>query len=127
MLSWADSGGGGHMTIGVVGSTLHVLCFWLSLGSGSCFGGGVGIKVKSEIIWVLVRESLFFVLYQNLIERKISISLQELVPLCTMSFLRHGYWLGVWAMEPDCWEFKCDSNFSCVPKLLNLSLSYHFL
>lgn len=43
-----------------------MLGFLLSLASGSFFGGGGGIN-QNEIILVLVRESLFFALYQNLI------------------------------------------------------------
>lgn len=65
MLSWADSGGREHMTAG--DKLLCMFYFLLSLGSGSCFGGGSGIKVKSEIMLLLLRESLFFELYQNLI------------------------------------------------------------
>ena len=41
--------------------TVIRLCILLSLESGSCFGGGGGMKVKSEITLVLVRESLLHI------------------------------------------------------------------
>lgn len=56
MLCWVDSGDRGHVT---TGGKLLCMCFalLLSLGSGSCFGGEGGIKVKSEFILVIVRET----------------------------------------------------------------------
>lgn len=102
--------------------------FLLFSRSGSCFEGGSGVKVKSEIILVLVQESLFSALYQNLRENIHFFRGPGTSSEPSYCSEQHVYWLGRWGAEPDLWGFSHDC--SCVPldEFLNLSVSWcHFL